>query len=42
MQNEGETVRLERADMDKDLGVMVGEQLTFETHINEKIKKQVE
>ncbi len=39
MQNEGKTVRLEQADMEMDLGAMVEEQLTFETHINEKINK---
>ncbi len=39
MQNEGKTVRLERVDMEKDLGIMVDEQLTFKTHINEKINK---
>ncbi len=39
MQNEGKTVRQERVDMEKDLGIMVDEQLIFETHINEKINK---
>ena len=39
MQNEGNIIRLERAEMEKDLGIMVDEQLTFETHINEKINK---